>query len=134
MRHRHAMLMDLLRLCHNDICQCLPTRDIMADELEKQLFHEYLLYDMGLENTRFVGREAVSNGYHECDFTLEIEDIMKEPHQAIPRTRFRYLRRSLPESRMARGCTNTARICGGITGLSMKQPLKNPMAVAMILK
>ncbi len=100
MRHRHVMLMDLLRLCHNDICQCLPIRDIMADELEKQLFHEYLLYDMGLENTRFVGREAVSNGYHECDFTLEIEDIMKEPHQAIPRTRFRYLKRSLSESRI----------------------------------
>ena len=104
MRHRHVMLMDLLRVCHNDICQCLPTRDIMANELEKQLFHEYLLYDMGLDNTRFVGREAVSNGYHECDFTLEIEDIMKEPHQAIPRTRFRYLKRSLSESRMARCC------------------------------
>ena len=29
---------------------------------------------------------------------------MKEPHQAIPRTRFRYLKRSLSESRMARCC------------------------------
>ena len=104
MRHRHTMLMELLHLCHNDICQCLPVRDILADELEKQLFHQYLLYDMSLENTRFVGREAVSNGYHECDFTLEIEDIMKEPHQAIPRTRFRYLKRSLAESRIARCC------------------------------
>lgn len=104
MRHRHTMLMELLHLCHNDICQCLPVRDILADELEKQLFHQYLLYDMSLENTRFVGREAVSNGYHECDFTLEIEDIMKEPHQAIPRARFRYLKRSLIESRIARCC------------------------------
>lgn len=104
MRHRHTMLMELLHLCHNDICQCLPVRDILADELEKQLFHQYLLYDMSLENTRFVGREAVSNGYHECDFTLEIEDIMKEPHQAIPRTRSRYLKRSLAESRIARCC------------------------------
>ena len=104
MRHRHAMLMELLHLYHNDICQCLPVRDILADELEKQLFYQYLLYNMSLENTRFVGREAVSNGYHECDFTLEIEDIMKEPHQAIPRARFRYLKRSLTESRIARCC------------------------------
>ena len=87
--YRHTMLMELSICVITTFASAFWVRDILADELEKQLFHQYLLYDMSLENTRFVGREAVSNGYHECDFTLEIEDIMKEPHQAIPRTRFR---------------------------------------------
>lgn len=101
MRHRLHFLLELIHVCYHDDCDLLPGRQILTEQLEKRLFDDYLLYDMNLENTQFVGREAVSNGYHECDFTLEIEDIMKEPHKAIPRRRFRYLLRSLPESRLA---------------------------------
>lgn len=76
-RHGLIFLLDLLYLCHHDVCQLMAERDILADTLERHLWNHYFLYDMGLKKTETVGREAVSNGYHECDFTLEIEDILK---------------------------------------------------------
>lgn len=101
-RHGLIFLLDLLYLCHHDVCQLMAERDILADTLERHLWNHYFLYDMGLKKTETVGREAVSNGYHECDFTLEIEDILKEPHKAIPYCCWKYVKKSLPESRMAR--------------------------------
>jgi hypothetical protein len=44
----------------------------------------------------------VSNGYHECDYTLEIEDVWKQPMKSVPRTNFRYVVQSLPCSVAAR--------------------------------
>lgn len=101
-RHCLTFLLEILYLCHHDICQLMAERQILADTLERRLWKDYFLYDMGLEKTETVGREAVSNGYHECDFTLEIEDLLKEPHKAIPHSRWKYVKKSLDESRMAR--------------------------------
>ena len=103
-RHRLAFLLEILRFCHQDPCQVLPEREALAQHLETRLLDEYLLYDMTLENSQYVGREAVSNGYHECDFTLELEDLVRDAKKALPRRHFRYLKPALPESRMA-ACT-----------------------------
>ena len=101
-RHRLAFLLDLLRLYAEDPCNILPERDIMKDKWEHTLLYDYLLLDMGQKNTEDIGREAVSNGYHECDYTLEIEEVWKQPMKAVPRTNFRYVVQSLPYSQAAK--------------------------------
>lgn len=100
-RHRLRFLLDLLRLYGDDPCRILPERDMMKEKLECKLLHEYLLLDMGQKNTEDIGREAVSNGYHECDYTLEIEEVWKHPMKAVPRTNFNYVLQSLSCSRAA---------------------------------
>lgn len=100
-RHRLEFLLDLLRLYTEDPCCILPERDIQKNKLEHTLLYDYLLLDMGQKNTEDIGREAVSNGYHECDYTLEIEEVWKQPMKAVPRTNFRYVIQSLPYSQAA---------------------------------
>ncbi|WP_301859760.1 hypothetical protein [uncultured Megasphaera sp.] len=100
-RHRLRFLLDLLRLYRDDPCQILPERDALRDKWEHELLHNYLLLDMGQKNTEDIGREAISNGYHECDYTLDIEDVWKQPMQAVLRTNFRYVVQSLPYSKAA---------------------------------
>ena len=82
--------------------QILPERDIFKEKWEQVLLYDYLLLDMGQKNTEDIGREAVSNGYHECDYTLEIEEVWKQPMKAVPRSRFRYVKAALPYSQGAR--------------------------------
>ncbi len=101
-RHRLAFLLDLLRLYAEDPCNILPERGIMKAKWEHTLLYDYLLLDMGQKNTEDIGREAVSNGYHECDYTLEIEEVWKQPMKAVPRTNFRYVVQSLPYSQAAK--------------------------------
>ncbi len=74
----------------------------MKAKWEHTLLYDYLLLDMGQKNTEDIGREAVSNGYHECDYTLEIEEVWKQPMKAVPRTNFRYVVQSLPYSQAAK--------------------------------
>ena len=100
-RHRLAFLLDLLRLYGDDPCGLFPEREFLRDKWEYILLYDYLLLDMGLKNTEDIGREAVSNGYHECDYTLEIEDVWKQPMKSVPRTNFRYVVQSLPYSKAA---------------------------------
>ncbi len=100
-RHRLRFLLDLLRLYRDDPCRILPERDAMAARWEHTLLYDYLLLDMGQKNTEDIGREAVSNGYHECDYTLEIEDVWKQPMKAVLRTQFRYVVQSLRYSNAA---------------------------------
>ena len=95
-RHRLAFLLDLLRLYGDDPCGLFPEREFLREKWEHILLYDYLLLDMGLKNTEDIGREAVSNGYHECDYTLEIEDVWKQPMKSVPRTNFRYVVQSLP--------------------------------------
>lgn len=101
-RHRMTFLLDLLQLYTEDPCSILPTRDIERAMWEHTLLYDYLLLDMGQKNTEDIGREAVSNGYHECDYTLEIEEVWKQPMKAIPRQQLRYVIQCLPYSRAAR--------------------------------
>lgn len=101
-RHRFQFLLDLLRLYEDDSCNILPERDIEKAKWEHILIYDYLLLDMGQKNTEDIGREAVSNGYHECDYTLEIEEVWKQPAKAIPRDHFRYVKASLDISNTAR--------------------------------
>lgn len=101
-RHRLAFLLDLLRLYGDDPCSLFPEREFLRKKWEHILLYDYLLLDMGLKNTEDIGREAVSNGYHECDYTLEIEDVWKQPMKSVPRTNFRYVVQSLPCSVAAR--------------------------------
>lgn len=101
-RHRLEFLLDLLRLYTEDPCSILPERDIQKNKLEHTLLYDYLLLDMGQKNTEDIGREAVSNGYHECDYTLEIEEVWKQPMKAVPRSHFRYVKAALPYSQGAR--------------------------------
>lgn len=100
-RHRLAFLLDLLRLYGDDPCCLFPEREFLREKWEHILLYDYLLLDMGLKNTEDIGREAVSNGYHECDYTLEIEDVWKQPMKSVPRTNFRYVVQSLPCSAAA---------------------------------
>lgn len=101
-RHRCRFVLDLLRLYSEDPCQILPERDIFKEKWEQILLYDYLLLDMGQKNTEDIGREAVSNGYHECDYTLEIEEVWKQPMKAVPRAYFRYVKAALPYSNGAR--------------------------------
>ena len=101
-RHRHRFLLQLLRLYEEDPCNILPERQGMIQKLEDDLFQHYILLDMGWKNTEDIGREAISNGYHECDYTLDIEDVWKQPTKAIPPSHFRYVLDSLPVSNYAR--------------------------------
>lgn len=101
-RHRFEFLLDLLRLYRDDPCQILADREIKQKELEHRLAYDYLLLDMGQKNTESIGREAISNGYHECDYTLEIEEVWKQPMKAVPRSYFRYVKKALPDSQYAR--------------------------------
>lgn len=101
-RHRFEFLLDLLRLYRDDPCQILADRDIKREECEHRLAYDYLLLDMGQKNTESIGREAISNGYHECDYTLEIEEVWKQPMKAVPRSYFRYVKKALPDSQYAR--------------------------------
>ena len=101
-RHRLIFLLDLLRLYTEDPCSILPERSIMKDKWEHTLLYDYLLLDMGQKNTEDIGREAVSNGYHECDYTLEIEEVWKQPMKAVPRTNFQDVVQSLPYSQAAK--------------------------------
>lgn len=101
-RHRFRFVLDLLRLYSEDPCQILPERDIFKAKWEQVLLYDYLLLDMGQKNTEDIGREAVSNGYHECDYTLEIEEVWKQPMKAVPRSHFRYVKAALPYSQGAR--------------------------------
>ena len=101
-RHRFRFILDLLRLYSEDPCQILPERDIFKEKWEQVLLYDYLLLDMGQKNTEDIGREAVSNGYHECDYTLEIEEVWKQPMKAVPRSHFRYVKAALPYSQGAR--------------------------------
>ena len=101
-RHRFCFVLDLLRLYSEDPCQILPERDIFKAKWEQVLLYDYLLLDMGQKNTEDIGREAVSNGYHECDYTLEIEEVWKQPMKAVPRSHFRYVKAALPYSQGAR--------------------------------
>ncbi|MCH4166128.1 MAG: hypothetical protein LKF74_05345 [Megasphaera sp.] len=100
-RHRLQFLLELLQLYTEDPCNILPEKHVMIKKLEHILLYDYLLLDMGRKNTEDIGREAVSNGYHECDYTLEIEEVWKQPMQAVPRTNFRYVVTSLPYSNAA---------------------------------
>lgn len=100
-RHRHRFLLQLLKLYREDPCGLLPERDILQQKLEQDLFQHYILLDMGLKNTEDIGREAISNGYHECDYTLDIEDVWKQPTKAVPPSHLRYVIASLPYSRYA---------------------------------
>lgn len=100
-RHRFRFILDLLRLYSKDPCQILPERDIFKEKWEQVLLYDYLLLDMGQKNTEDIGREAVSNGYHECDYTLEIEEVWKQPMKAVPRSHFRYVKAALPYSQGA---------------------------------
>lgn len=100
-RHRLHFLIDLLRLYGDDPCRILPEREIAGAKWEHVLLHDYLLFDMSLKNTEHVGREAVSNGYHECDYTLEIEEVWKQPMKAVRRTNFRYAVQCRPYSKAA---------------------------------
>ncbi len=104
-RHRFRFVLDLLRLYSEDPCQILPERDIFKEKWEQVLLYDYLLLDMGQKNTEDIGREAVSNGYHECDYTLEIEEVWKQPMKAVPRSHFRYVKAALPYSQGARAIT-----------------------------
>lgn len=97
-RHRLRFLLDLLRLYQEDPCNLFPERLMLIEKWERVLLYDYLLLDMGQKNTEDIGREAVSNGYHECDYTLEIEEVWKQPMKAVPRTNFRYVVQSLPYS------------------------------------
>lgn len=101
-RHRLRFLLDLLRLYKEDPCDLFPEREFLKEKWEHVLLYDYLLLDMGQKNTEDIGREAVSNGYHECDYTLEIEEVWKQPMKAVPRTNFRYVVQSLPYSSAAR--------------------------------
>ncbi|WP_293988704.1 hypothetical protein [uncultured Megasphaera sp.] len=101
-RHRFRFVLDLLRLYSDDPCQILPERDIFKEKWEHTLLYDYLLLDMGQKNTEDIGREAVSNGYHECDYTLEIEEVWKQPMKAVPRAYFRFVKAALPYSNGAR--------------------------------
>lgn len=101
-RHRFEFLLDLLRLYHEDPCQILADRDIQYAQWDQRLAYDYLLLDMGQKNTEDIGREAVSNGYHECDYTLEIEEVWKQPMKAVPRSHFRYVKKALTNSQYAR--------------------------------
>ncbi len=100
-RHRLSFLTDLLRLYREDPCSILPERDIACAKWERILLQEYFLFDMTMKNTETVGREAVSNGYHECDYTLEIEEGWKQPIKAVLRANFRYVLQCLPYSKAA---------------------------------
>ena len=104
-RHRLHFLLDLIRLYQDDPCDILPGRVAIAAALEHDLLYQYLLLDMGQKNTEDIGREAVSNGYHECDYTLEIEEVWKQPMKAVPRTNFHYVVASLPYSNAAAAIT-----------------------------
>lgn len=105
-RHRFRFLCQLLQLYSEDPCNILPERDVMRQKLEQTLWQEYILLDMGLKNTEDIGREAISNGYHECDYTLDIEDVWKQPTKAIPPSHLRYVIDSLRLSNYARGAAN----------------------------
>lgn len=100
-RHRLEFLLDLIRLYAEDPCCILTGREALLDKWERALLYDYLFYDMRTRNTEDVGKEAISNGYHECDFTLDIEDFLKQSHPSIPRTHFKYVCRSLKISRAA---------------------------------
>lgn len=100
-QHRFQLLLQLLRLYREDPCSILPERDIMIKKWEEALFQHYILLDMGWKNTEDIGREAISNGYHECDYTLEIEDVWKQPAKAVPPSHIRYVLGSLKDSAYA---------------------------------
>lgn len=100
-RHRFQFLLQLLRLYRDDPCSILPEREIMQERLETELFQHYILLDMGWKNTEDIGREAISNGYHECDYTLDIEDVWKQPTKAVPPSHIKYVLQSLKDSSYA---------------------------------
>lgn len=100
-RHRFRLLLQLLQLYHDDPYSILPEREIRIAQLEKELFENYILLDMGWKNTEDIGREAISNGYHECDYTLEIEDVWKQPAKAVPPSHIKYVLHSLEISKYA---------------------------------
>ncbi|MCI1820841.1 MAG: hypothetical protein LKI76_06300 [Megasphaera sp.] len=100
-QHRFAFLLELIHLYREDICEILIGRDALLQKWERKLFYDYLLMDMGEKNTEDIGKEAISNGYHECDYTLEIENVWKQPAKSIPRTNFSYVLKSLPISNIA---------------------------------
>jgi len=100
-RHRFQFLLQLLRLYGDDPCSILPERDIIRERLEQELFQHYILLDMGWKNTEDIGREAISNGYHECDYTLDIEDVWKQPTKAVPPSHIKYVLQSLNDSTYA---------------------------------
>ncbi|MGE1061922.1 hypothetical protein NXG27_04675 [Megasphaera paucivorans] len=100
-QHRFSFLLELIQLYREDICEILTGRDAILQKWERELFYNYLLMDMGKKNTEDIGKEAISNGYHECDYTLEIENVWKQPAKSIPRTNFSYVLQSLPISNIA---------------------------------
>ena len=103
-RHRLSFLLDLIRLYQEDPCRILTGREALLEKWERMLFQDFILYDMETRNTDDLGKEAISNGYHECDYTLDIEDYCRRPMKAVPRRTFRYLKKSLPLSSTA-ACT-----------------------------
>lgn len=100
-RHRLSCLLDLLRLYRDDPCQILTGREALLQELENTLLTEFILLDMGWKNTADLGLEAIGNGYHECDYTLDIEEEWKQPVKSVPRQHFKYLCQSLSSSHAA---------------------------------
>jgi hypothetical protein len=100
-RHRFTFLLELIRFYRDDPCSILVGREAILKKWEKQLLYDYLLLDMGKKNTENIGKEAISNGYHECDYTLEIEEVWKQPTKSIPRAYFNYVCRSIPTSQIA---------------------------------
>lgn len=100
-RHRFSFLLDLIRLYRDDPCCILTGREAYLEKWEKKLLYDYLLFDMSARNTADVGKEAISNGYHECDFTLDIESFLQQPRKSVPRSCFKYVIKSMADSPVA---------------------------------